>query len=161
MRTRNRASRPYSMAHCGVYPYDIPTTITVIDKVLSMGRERREGCRYRDIDFVPTSQSDKLVKNVLQHDLKDATSVRQNTAGSESNSQMTIPYGASMTPGNKQQEDTTAAFLSREMSQAFSHYLHLKDLKRAYDATQRRVIILDFNGSIVIKVCFFVHTRTR
>lgn len=134
-----------------VNPYDIQATITTIDKALSMDRQEREGRRYRDIFFVSNSPSDKWVKNVLR-DLRDATSVRSITAaggGSESTSQMSTPY-ATPNPNRKLNVDSAANFLARETSLAFAH-LHLKDLKKAYDATKRRVIILDFNGTIVLK----------
>lgn len=130
-----------------VNPYDIQATITTIDKALSMDRQEREGRRYRDIFFVSNSPSDKWVKNVLR-DLRDAT-VASATGGSESTSQISTPY-ATPNPSRKMLVDSTAGFLARETSLAFAH-LNLKDLKHAYDSSKRRVIILDFNGTIVMK----------
>jgi trehalose 6-phosphate synthase/phosphatase len=130
-----------------VNPYDIQDTITVIDKALGMDAQEREGRRYRDMFFVSSSPSDKWVKNVLR-DLRDAIAA-STVSGSESTSQISTPY-ATPNPSRKLALDSTAAFLAREASLAFEH-LHLKDLKRAYDATKRRVIILDFNGTIVLK----------
>lgn len=132
-----------------VNPYDIQATKATIDKALSMSTAEREGRRYRDIDFVSHSQSDKWVKNVLR-DLRDATAARNPSGGSESNSQMSTPY-ATPNASRKLQENTTSGFLERESNQAFSH-LHVKDLAKAYACTKRRVIILDFNGTIVLKV---------
>lgn len=137
-----------------VNPYDIQATKTTIDKALSMSAAEREGRRYRDIDFVSNSQSDKWVKNVLR-DLRDATSARnQPSGGSESNSQISTPY-ATPNASRKLQDNTTSGFLAREMNQAFLH-MNVKDVAKAYACTQRRVIILDFNGTIVLKVrvCF-------
>lgn len=131
-----------------VNPYDIQATITTIDKALSMDRQEREGRRYRDIGFVSNSQSDKWVKNVLR-DLRDATSANKSATGSESTSQTATPY-ATPNPSRKMPLDNTAAFLARESNIAFDH-LHLKLVKKAYESTKRRVIILDFNGTIVVK----------
>lgn len=132
-----------------VNPYDIQETITTIDKALGMVAPEREGRRYRDMFFVSNSPSDKWVKNVLR-DLRDAIAA-STASGSESTSQISTPYGTPY-PSSKlsREEDSTAAFLAREASLAFEH-LHLRDLKRAYDVSTRRVIILDFNGTIVLK----------
>jgi trehalose 6-phosphate synthase/phosphatase len=133
-----------------VNPYDIQATITMIDRALSMDRQEREGRRYRDMFFVSNSPSDKWVKNVLR-DLRDATSMTQSTgSGGESASQISTPYATPNPTGDNLLIDSTAAFLARETSLSFTH-LHLRDLKRAYDGTQRRVIVLDFNGTIVLK----------
>jgi len=128
-----------------VNPFDIQMTVTTIDKALSMTMQEREGRRYRDIDFVSGSPSDKWVKNVLR-DLKDATSRRPTV--SESSSSVTTPMSTPMGP--KELIDNTAAFLARESTMAFSH-LSVRSLKKAYEATSNRVIILDFNGTIVLK----------
>jgi trehalose 6-phosphate synthase/phosphatase len=130
-----------------VNPFDIQMTVSTIDKALSMGQEEREGRRYRDIDFVSTSPSDKWVKNVLR-DLRDAT-LRQQSVGSESNSQASTPHGG-MTPIRRDAVDSTASFLARESNSVFTP-LNLSALKKAYLATKRRVIITDFNGTIVLK----------
>jgi len=135
-----------------VNPYDIQMTTMTIDTALSMDMQEREGRRYRDIDFVSGCPSDKWVKNVLR-DLRDATSrqpVASSTGASESASQAATPLG-SLTPSRSSAITcTTAAFLARESSLAFCH-LNFKALKRAYDATRNRVIITDFNGTIVMK----------
>ena len=130
-----------------VNPYDIKMMITTIDKALSMDKQEREGRRYRDIDFVSNSPSDKWVKNVLR-DLRDATIHQNNTNSSDSNSQTPTPGG--LTPIRKELVDSVAGFLARESSLAFAH-LSIRALKRAYDSSQRRVIITDFNGTIVMK----------
>ena len=132
-----------------VNPYDIKMMITTIDKALSMDRQEREGRRYRDIDFVSNSPSDKWVKNVLR-DLRDATMHQNNnnSNASESNSQTPTPGG--LTPIRKELIDSVAGFLARESSLAFCN-LNIRALKRAYDSSKRRVIITDFNGTIVMK----------
>ena len=131
-----------------VNPYDIPMAITTIDKALSMSIQEREGRRYRDIDFVSASPSDKWVKNVLR-DLRDATLRQPATRSSESNSQAATPY-ATPKSTSASAADSTAAFLARESNLAFAH-LNMKAMKRAYDQSSRRVLILDFNGTIVMK----------
>lgn len=167
-----------------VNPYDIQMTITTIDKALSMELQEREGRRYRDIDFVSTSPSDKWVRNVLR-DLKDAVAHQPSTGGtanSEGDSLVGTPMGGNATPLRKELIDSTAAFLARgrphdyagrplrltqlkfsnhcplcrfnlvfaESSLAFTH-MSARSVKQAYDNTSKRVIILDFNGTIVLK----------
>ncbi len=97
-----------------VNPYDIQMTITTIDKALSMELQEREGRRYRDIDFVSTSPSDKWVRNVLR-DLKDAVAHQPSggTANSEGESLVGTPLGGNATPLRKELIDSTAAFLAR------------------------------------------------
>ena len=53
-------------------------------------------------------------------------------------------------PGRKELIDSTAAYLGRESSLAFTE-LNPSDVKKAFDASSRRVLIFDFNGTIVIK----------
>lgn len=133
-----------------VNPYDIPMAIVTIDKALTMNTQDREGRRYRDIDFVSKSPNDKWVKNVLR-DLRDATTRPTGRGSSESNSQISTPY-ATPTPHRLESayQNSTAAFLARESSLAFCH-LNARALRRAYEAAKKRVLILDFNGTIVPK----------
>ena len=133
-----------------VNPFDIQMTITVIDKALSMGKQEREGRRYRDIDFVSNSPSDKWVRNVLR-DLKDATKKQHNPSANNSSSASPIG-GTPTTPrmSSSEQLQGSAAFLFKESNAAFTH-MNMRSLKQAYDTTTRRVIILDFNGTIVMK----------
>jgi trehalose 6-phosphate synthase/phosphatase len=134
-----------------VNPYDIQMMITTIDKALSMDMQEREGRRYRDIDFVSNSPSDKWVKNVLR-DLRDATMRQPARDGGDTNSQSSTPFqnDGTQTPIRKDLIDSTAAFLARESSINFAH-LNIHETKRAYDSCHRRVIITDFNGTIVHK----------
>lgn len=132
-----------------VNPFDIQNTIINIDKALSMDLQEREGRRYRDIDFVSGSPSDKWVRNVLR-DLRDATSRQSTHAASESNSQAATPLGGATPRSSNIVVDSTASFLARESASAFTH-LSFKALKSAYACTKRRVIITDFNGTIVMK----------
>jgi len=133
-----------------VNPFDIQMTITIIDKALSMNIEEREGRRYRDLEFVSNSPSDKWVKNVLR-DLNDATSATTSST-SNSNSRSTTPKTSSLTPRRPKQEQLqgAAGFLLKESHAAFTH-LNGRTMKTAYDHCKNRVIILDFNGTIVLK----------
>lgn len=134
-----------------VNPYDIQATVVIIDKALSMDMQEREWRRYRDIDFVSSSPSDKWVKNVLR-DLHDAASIRVGKSGtgtSQNNSQVSTPY-ATPSQHRKTVVDSTASFLAREADQAFAH-LQMKAVCKAYDHSKNRVLILDFNGTIVLK----------
>lgn len=131
-----------------VNPFDIQMTTTIIDKALSMDTQEREGRRYRDLDFVTNSPSDKWVKNVLR-DLNDATEAGKS---SKNNSSAATPTTPSMTPRRPKQEiiQGAAGFLLKESQAAFT-YLSSLTLKKAYDQCKNRVIILDFNGTIVMK----------
>lgn len=153
-----------------VNPFDIQVTVTVLDKALSMDEEEKEGRRYRDLDFVSNSPSDRWVRNVLR-DLNDAytaSSSSNRASGSNSHnpsnssntlgamtptsSGMRTPKGHRRNSSRVRREEMTgtAAFLLKESHSAFTH-LHPRVLKHAYDASSRRVIILDFNGTIVLK----------
>ena len=129
-----------------VNPYDIQMTITTIDLALTMDNNEREGRRYRDIDFVSTCPSDKWTKNVLR-DLKDAITLQQ---GTESQSSSALSTPNARLKAKKDVVDSTAAYLARESSLAFQRLNH-EAVRQAYQSTTRRVFILDFNGTIVIK----------
>ena len=145
-----------------VNPFDIQMTVTIMDKALSMGSEEKEGRRYRDMDFVSNSPSDRWVKNVLR-DMNDAyTASSSSNRKSSENSPLpgmgTPPRSGSRSPRHRrtssrirrEEVQGTAAFLLKESHNAFTH-MKPKVLKQAYDVSKRRVIILDFNGTIVLK----------
>ena len=131
-----------------VNPFDIQMTTTTIDKALSMDLQEREGRRYRDLEFVSNSPSDKWVRNVLR-DLNDATEAGKS---SKNNSNTGTPTTPSMTPRRPKQEllQGAASFLMKESQTSFTH-LSLTALKKAYGQSKNRVIVLDFNGTIVMK----------
>lgn len=131
-----------------VNPYDIQMVVSVVERALSMDMQEREGRRYRDIDFVSGSPSDKWVKNVLR-DLRDATSRQPARSLSEGTSQASTPHGA-VTPLQHEAINSTAAYLARESNFAFLQ-LSSRALYRAFSASKKRVIITDFNGTIVMK----------
>lgn len=131
-----------------VNPYDIQMTITTIDKALTMDLQEREGRRYRDIDFVSTSPSDKWTKNVLR-DLKDAIQMT-NSDSSQTSTAANTPNVSRHGSQHKNTIDSTAAYLAREANLAFTR-LNRDAVKKAYERTTNRVLILDFNGTIVIK----------
>mmetsp|Transcript_11069 Transcript_11069/g.17059 ORF Transcript_11069/g.17059 Transcript_11069/m.17059 type:complete len:1126 (+) Transcript_11069:150-3527(+) len=131
-----------------VNPYDIQLTITTIDKALTMDLQEREGRRYRDIDFVSTSPSDKWTKNVLR-DLKDAIQMT-NSDSSQTSTAANTPNVSRHGSLHKNTIDSTAAYLAREANLAFTR-LNRDAVKKAYERTTNRVLILDFNGTIVIK----------
>jgi trehalose 6-phosphate synthase/phosphatase len=131
-----------------VNPFDIQMTTTTIDKALSMDLQEREGRRYRDLEFVSNSPSDKWVRNVLR-DLNDATEAGKS---SKNNSNTGTPTTPSMTPRRPKQEllQGAASFLMKESQTSFTH-LSLTALKKSYGQSKNRVIVLDFNGTIVMK----------
>jgi len=144
-----------------VNPFDIQMTVTIMDKALSMDSEEKEGRRYRDLDFVSNSPSDRWVRNVLR-DMNDAYTASSSNKKSSDNSPLpgisTPPRSGSRTPRHRrstsklrrEEVQGTAAFLLKESHNSFTH-MKPKVLKQAYDVSKRRVIILDFNGTIVLK----------
>mmetsp|Transcript_21284 Transcript_21284/g.30122 ORF Transcript_21284/g.30122 Transcript_21284/m.30122 type:complete len:1342 (-) Transcript_21284:135-4160(-) len=130
-----------------VNPYDIQMSTSTIDKALSMSLQEREGRRYRDIDFVSTSPSDQWTRNVLR-DLRDVTHEKSGRDSESQSAASTPNSGKNGRP--KQLIDTTAAFLASEREASFTRLNH-DVVKRAYDMTTNRVIVLDFNGTIVLK----------
>ncbi|OEU17281.1 Glyco_transf_20-domain-containing protein [Fragilariopsis cylindrus CCMP1102] len=120
-----------------VNPFDIQMTVTIMDKALSMDPEEKEGRRYRDLDFVSNSPSDRWVRNVLR-DMNDAY-----TASSSGHRRTSSKI-------RREEVQGTAAFLLKQSHDSFTH-MNPKVLKQAYDVSSRRVIILDFNGTIVLK----------
>ena len=115
-----------------VNPYDVQNFVTTIDKALSMPRAEREGRRDRDIDFVSTRPSGLWTRNVLR-DLDDAT--LQQSANMEAVSSA---------------DKSLDAILARE-SELGLERLDLPALERAYANTKSRVIIVDYNGTLVAK----------
>jgi trehalose 6-phosphate synthase/phosphatase len=85
-------------------------------------------------------------------DLRDATAHKGKSPSENTSSSATprTPYGGVTPKSASAPIDSTMAFLALESSLSFAA-LDLKAVKRAYDATRRRVIFLDFNGTIVMK----------
>mmetsp|Transcript_1714 Transcript_1714/g.2524 ORF Transcript_1714/g.2524 Transcript_1714/m.2524 type:complete len:1280 (+) Transcript_1714:278-4117(+) len=127
-------------------PYDLQSTATSIDKALTMDMSERKGRRSRDIEFVSSSPSDKWTQNVLR-DLSDVTTggglgdddASDDASGLQRNS---LKFSKAI--------ENVATFLARESSRAFTH-LDTNAVIQAYNSTKKRAIILDFNGTIVIK----------
>jgi len=145
-----------------VNPFDIQMTVTIMDKALSMDLTEKEGRQYRDLDFVSNCPSDRWVRNVLR-DMNDAYAAsssgnKKNHGNNSPLPGMSTPTKSSRTPGHRrtlsklrrEEVQGTAAFLLKESHNSFTH-MSSKVLKQAYDVSSRRVIILDFNGTIVLK----------
>jgi len=130
-----------------VNPFDIQATATCIDKALTMELHDKEGRRGRDIDFVSNFPRDKWTTNVLR-DLNEAT---MNISNNEDNDSV-VSAENRVDGGGSEAVDimNTAKFLDREKEIAFTH-LDFDAVHAAYKASKHRVIILDFNGTIVIK----------
>lgn len=118
-----------------VNPYDVQNFVTTIDKALSMSLNEREGRRDRDIDFVSTCPSGLWTRNVLR-DLDDAT--LQQSANMEAISTV---------------DKSPEAIMAREAELGLER-LDLPALERAYASTKSRVIIVDYNGTLVAKEAF-------
>lgn len=115
-----------------INPFDMKHMLSMIDKALTMSKEEREGRHLRDIDFVSSNSSAQWIQNVLR-DLRDQ----------------------SMSDKKEETKDESAVedvadFLARERDEQFTR-LNPNSVMSAYKASSRRVIILDFNGTIVIK----------
>ena len=109
-----------------VNPYDVQAVVTSIDCALSMSINERDARRLRDIDFVSTCSSGIWSRNVLR-DLNDATL-----------------HSAKMESINESSLDAREAELGIEK-------LSLPALGHAYSNSKTRVIIIDFNGTLVVK----------
>ena len=117
-----------------ISPFDMKLTLATIDKALTMSKQEREGSHLRDIDFVSSSGSDKWIQNVLR-DLFDQTKALGETDSEENRSSEVKSVGA---------------FLADEREEQFTR-LTSKSVISAYKSTSKRVIVLDFNGTIVLK----------
>jgi len=106
-----------------VNPFDVQMTASCIDKALSMQNAERLGRRHRDIGFVGSCPSSKWTKNVLR-DLREVTLLNY-------------------------QRDTLkdAAMLDKIICTPANPLA----IQAAYEKTSKRVIILDFNGTLVRK----------
>ena len=116
-----------------ISPYDMKNTLATIDKALTMSKDERSGRNFRDIEFVSSSSSAQWIKNILRD-------VHINDDKDES-------------PKGKLQSSeirNVAQFLENERDEQYTN-LDPKSVISAYKSSSRRVIILDFNGTIVIK----------
>lgn len=117
-----------------VNPYDIQKCVTSIDCALCMSLDERDMRLGRDIDFVSTCPSGLWTRNVLR-DLNDAT------------------LGDGSALGTKMDavgDNSPDSILKREAELGLEQ-LDLMSLQNAYSNTKTRVIIIDFNGTLVVK----------
>lgn len=114
-----------------INPFDMKLTLSTIDKALTLSKDEREGRHLRDVEFVSSSSSAQWIKNILR-DLKEL--IDDHTYDESKHEQ--IP--------------DVAEFLAKERNEQFT-FLDPKSVISAYNSSSRRVIILDFNGTIVIK----------
>ena len=112
-----------------VNPYDVQMCVTSIDCALSMSQSERDARRGRDIDFVSNAPSGLWTRNVLR-DLNDATlqGTKMDTIG----------------------DSSPDSILAREAELGLEK-LDIPALEYAYANTKTRVIIIDFNGTLVVK----------
>ena len=106
-----------------VNPFDVQMTASSIDKALTMSHAERLGRRHRDIDFVSSCPSSEWTKNVLR-DLEVVVTINNQRAVS---SKVVAPDAIVCNPANP------------------------ISIAAAYERTKKRVIILDFNGTLVRK----------
>lgn len=118
-----------------INPFDVKCTVTTIDRALSMGKEEREGRHLRDIGFVSSASSSVWIQNVLR-DLEEACHWHGKAE--------------EQIPSESAEGKNVAEFLSSECDEQFTP-LNPRSILSAYQSTSRRVIVLDFNGTIVMK----------
>ena len=117
-----------------VNPYDVKFVSTTIDKALSMSLEEKLSRRERDIHFVSTSPSGQWTRNVL----RDLNDVKLATAIDDKASKSSIRASAKL----KSVQSETIINSAR---------LDSNSVTTAYNLAQKRVLFLDFNGTIVMK----------
>ena len=117
-----------------INPYDLKLTVATIDKALTMSKDERVGRHLRDVEFVSSSSSAQWIKNILR-DLKELIDDHIDEESKH---------------GVPSEIPNVAEFLANERDDQFTR-LDPKSVMSAYIASSRRVIILDFNGTIVIK----------
>ena len=119
-----------------VNPYDIQMATTSIDKALAMSMEEKVSRRERDIGFVSSSCSGQWTRRVLA-DLNDVTeaAIRENEE-------------SPMTRGPALKMDSIASTTDANMSATLLDPIAVMD---AYNSAKKRVIFVDFNGTIVMK----------
>ena len=113
--------------------YDIAMCVTSIDYALSISFNKRDARRGRGINFVSTSPSRLWTHNVLR-DLNDAT------LGGGHKSSFMDAVG----------DSSPNLMLAREAELGLER-LDLTALEGAYAASRTRVVIIDFNGTLVVK----------
>lgn len=127
-----------------ISPFDMDLTISAIDRALTMSDQERQTRFLRDNDFVSTATSDRWVSNVLR-DLHDkATRHAPDDHDEDHLCETLLPCGT------KKDAEGVSAFLTRERERRFTR-LNPQSVLSAYKQTSRRVFILDFNGTIVLK----------
>lgn len=112
-----------------VNPFDVQMTASCIDKALTMPQSEKEGRRHRDIDFVSSCPSSQWTRNVLR-DLNEITAMN--------------PEVHQAQPTLKNRESTSFSTTGEPYASPF-------EIHKAYVETSKRVIILDFNGTLVRK----------
>jgi len=113
-----------------VNPFDVQMTASCIDKALTMPHIEREGRRHRDIDFVSSCPSSQWTRNVLR-DLSEITC-------------MNPEVHLQVQPTLKNHESSTLTTTGEPYASPY-------EIHKAYNETSKRVIILDFNGTLVRK----------
>jgi len=115
-----------------ISPYDMKNTLATIDKALTMSKDERGGRHFRDIEFVSSSSSAQWIKNILRdvhiNDDDDVSKVKLLSSKNRN----------------------VAQFLEIKREEQFTN-LDPNSVISAYKSSSRRIIILDFNGTIVIK----------
>lgn len=119
-----------------ISPFDMKLTLATVDRALTMSTEEREGRHLRDIDFVSSSGSDKWIQNVLRDLFEQSKFLDKEDSDGDENRSL--------------EGKSVGALLASWQEEQFTR-LRSQSVISAYKATSKRVIILDFNGTIVLK----------
>ena len=119
-----------------ICPHDLNETLKTLDRALNMSSEERRGRSLRDIEWVSSSPAASWIQNVLR-DLKDSST---DEAEEDLDEKATLPSEAM----------AVSEFLKAQRDERFTR-LNPSSVLSAYKSSSKRVIVLDFNGTIVIK----------
>lgn len=117
-----------------ISPHDLNQTLKTLDRALNMPIDERQGRSLRDIEWVSSSSAASWIQNVIR-DLKDSSPDEE-----APDDKATLPSKAM----------AVSEFLKTQRDERFTR-LNPSSVLSAYKSTSKRVIVLDFNGTIVIK----------
>ena len=117
-----------------VNPYDVKLASTLIDKALLMSVEEKQSRRERDITFVSNSPSGQWTRNVL----RDLNDVKLAALANENPTKKSLRASAKFESIHNESEINITT-------------LNLRSVTAAYKLAKKRVIFIDFNGTLVMK----------
>lgn len=126
-----------------VNPFDIRATSSSIDKALTMSTKEKNGRRERDIDFISNSPSGMWTRNVLC-DLNDVI------LGIKEEHSSIVKRRVSRDETRLKGRGPVATKLAVDIDMAIAP-LNFSAVNAAYTRASNRVLLIDFNGTVVMK----------